>query len=104
VVILKGPDTVIAEPGGRAAINVHASPFLATAGTGDVLAGLVGGLLAQDMDAFDAACAAAWVHGDTALRLGPGMIAEDLVEALPLTLADLYHARSHSRSIQTDAP
>jgi hydroxyethylthiazole kinase-like uncharacterized protein yjeF len=94
VVLLKGPDTIVAEPGGRAAINVHASPFLATAGSGDVLAGLIGGLLAQGMDAFDAASAACWIHGDAALRLGPGMIAEDLCEALPKALGALYHASS----------
>lgn len=92
VVVLKGPDTVVAEPEGRAAINVHASPFLATAGSGDVLAGMIGGLLAQGMSAFDAACASCWTHGDAALRLGPGMIAEDLCEALPKALGDLYHA------------
>jgi hydroxyethylthiazole kinase-like uncharacterized protein yjeF len=94
VVLLKGADTVIAEPGGEAVVNVHASPFLATAGSGDVLSGLVGGLLAQGMAALDAAAAAAWVHGDAAQRLGPGMIAEDLVEALPLTLRALYHAKT----------
>lgn len=94
VVLLKGPDTIVAEPDGRAAINVHASPFLATAGSGDVLAGVIGGLLAQGMDAFDAACAASWVHGDAALRLGPGLIAEDLCEALPKALGALYHAGS----------
>lgn len=94
VVLLKGPDTIVAEPGGRVVINVHASPFLATAGSGDVLAGLIGGLCAQGMPAFDAACAASWVHGDAALRLGPGMIAEDLCEALPKVLGALYHASS----------
>jgi hydroxyethylthiazole kinase-like uncharacterized protein yjeF len=94
VVLLKGADTIVAEPGGRAVINVHASPFLATAGAGDVLAGVIGGLMAQGMAPFDAAAAAAWLHGDAARRLGPGMIAEDLCEALPKALGDLYHAAS----------
>jgi ADP-dependent NAD(P)H-hydrate dehydratase / NAD(P)H-hydrate epimerase len=90
VVLLKGPDTVIAAPDGRAVVNTHATPFLATAGSGDVLAGLIGGLLAQGLDAFDAACAGAWMHGDAGLRVGPGMIADDLDSALRATIAELY--------------
>lgn len=87
-VLLKGPDTVIAATDGRAIVNTTGAPYLATAGSGDVLAGMIGGLVAQGMDGFAAAAAAAWVHG-RAGEGGPGLIAEDIPELLPKLLRDL---------------
>ncbi|WP_113266435.1 NAD(P)H-hydrate dehydratase [Agrobacterium cavarae] len=82
VIVYKGADTVIAAPDGRASVNTNAPSSLATAGSGDVLAGICGGLLAQHVPAFEAAAAAVWLHGEMGQRLGPGLIAEDLASAV----------------------
>ncbi|KZB50882.1 NAD(P)H-hydrate dehydratase [Thalassospira xiamenensis] len=91
-VLIKGADTVIAAPDGRAAINAIDAPWLATAGSGDVLAGIIGGLMAQGMEMFDAACMGAWLHARAGADLGPGLIAEDIPEHLPVLLGELWHA------------
>lgn len=93
-VLIKGADTVIAAPDGRAAINTIDAPWLATAGSGDVLAGIIGGLMAQGMEMFDAACMGAWLHARAGVDIGPGLIAEDIPHHLPVLLGQLWRAVS----------
>ena len=92
VVLLKGADTVVAAPDGRAVINANGPPDLATAGSGDVLSGMIAGLLAQRLDPFRAAACAAWLHGAAASEFGPGLVAEDLIDMLPRVLRRLRAA------------
>lgn len=93
IVLLKGRETLVAAPDGRLAINPPAPAWLATAGSGDVLAGLIGGLLAQRTPSFEAACCGAWIHARAAALHGPGLISEDLPDLVPEVLADLYEVR-----------
>ena len=86
VVLLKGSETWVAAPDGRTLVNRHASPWLATAGSGDVLTGLICGLVAQGVTAFDAASIAAWLHGDIGVRGGPGLTADGMIGHIPLVL------------------
>jgi ADP-dependent NAD(P)H-hydrate dehydratase / NAD(P)H-hydrate epimerase len=90
VVLLKGPQTIVAAPDGRLALNGHASPWLATAGSGDVLTGIICGLLAQGQDAFEAAAISAWLHGDIGVRYGPGLTADKMADLIPEVLKGCF--------------
>lgn len=89
VIVFKGPDTLVASPDGRLAFAPPAPAWLATAGTGDVLAGMIAALRARGLEPFDSACASVWLHGRAAEAAGPGMIADDLLDAIPIAIVDL---------------
>ena len=86
MIVYKGADTVVAAPDGRAAIAPSASPWLASAGTGDVLAGVIAAMRAGGLEPFEAACAGVWLHGRAAEKAGPGLIADDLIARLPAAI------------------
>jgi ADP-dependent NAD(P)H-hydrate dehydratase / NAD(P)H-hydrate epimerase len=90
IVLFKGADTIVAAPDGRATVADNGPPDLATAGSGDVLAGMIAGLMAQGMPAFEAASGAVWLHGEAACEIGPGLISEDLPDALPVAYRRLF--------------
>ncbi len=100
VIVHKGPDTVIAAPTGAVRVNVHASPALATMGTGDILAGLIGALMAQGAAAFDAASAAVWIQGEAGRRCGPGATALVVLDRLPAALADIHAMLSRRAALR----
>ena len=93
VIVLKGAETIIAAPNGKVLTNDNASPYLATAGSGDVLSGMIAGLMAQGMNAFDAACAAVWMHGQASQIIGAGLVASDLIEKIPELLKEMLGIR-----------
>lgn len=93
VIVLKGQGSVIAHPDGRVVMNEHDSPYLASAGTGDVLTGMICGLMAQGMPSFEAACAAVWMHGDAGQRIGIGLVASDLIKKIPEILKETLGKR-----------
>jgi ADP-dependent NAD(P)H-hydrate dehydratase / NAD(P)H-hydrate epimerase len=96
IIIIKGADTVIASPEGSAVINSNAPPTLATAGSGDVLSGIILGLVTQGMPPFLACCAAVWIHGEAANYFGPGLIADDLPDLIPKVMRALLHTNARS--------
>lgn len=103
LVVLKGRDTIVAAPDGRLVVNSRSSAYLATAGTGDVLAGLIAGLLAQGMPPFEACCAAIWIHAEAGIRFGPGLVAGDIPDMVPAILSRLLAGRVSLHHVRPDA-